>query len=163
DVGNAHVQLGRYQPALDSYRQGSAVDPSQSSILYANMTNTLMALRRFDDVRQLQQQANEQRSDNLIFHNAWYGLAVLKGDAGGMAEQQKWYASQPDYENSGLSLQSDTEAFYGHLGKAREFAKKAEESGIRADSKEGAGISDENAAIREAAFGNFREAKTVAA
>ena len=80
-----------------------------------------------------------------------------------MAEQQKWYASQPDYENMGLSLQSHTEAFYGHLGRARELTKKAEDSGIRADSKENAGISDENAATREAAFGNMAEAKTVAA
>ena len=163
DLGNAYVQLGRYQLGLDAFRQGSAVDPSQSGIIYSDITNALMGLRHFDEVRQIQGQASERRWDSVVFRNAWYGLAFLKGDAGGMAEHQKWYASQPDYENSGLSLQSDTEAFYGHLGKARELTKKAEDSGIRADSKESAGISDENAAIREAAFGNFAEAKTVAA
>ena len=163
DVGNAYLQLGQCQQGLDALRQGIAVDPGQKATLYSDITNALMGLRRFDEVRQLQQQANEQKWDNLVFRNAWYGLAFLKGDAPGMAEQQKWYASQPDYENSGLSLQSDTEAFYGLLGKAREATKKAEESGIRADSKESAGIWDENAAIREAAFGNLAEARTVAA
>ena len=163
DVGNAYLQLGQYQLGLDAYRQGSSVDPSQSATIYGSIANALMGLRRFDEVRQLHQQANEQKWDNVVFRNAWYGLAFLKGDVGEMVEQQKWFASQSDYETWGLSLQSDTEAFYGLLGKARELTKKAEESGIRADSKESAGIWDENAAIREAAFGNLAEAKTVAA
>ena len=33
-------------------------------------------------------------------------------------EQQQWFAGQPDYENVGLALASDTEAYGGHLGKA---------------------------------------------
>ena len=134
DVGNAYLQLGQYQQASDSYRQGIAADPTQG-VFYGNITNALMGLRRFDEVRQLQKQVSQQKSDNVVLRNAWYGLAFLKGDAGGMAEHLKWYANQLDYENSGLSLQSDTEAFYGHLGKARELTKKAEGSGIRADSK----------------------------
>ena len=43
-----------------------------------------------------------------------------------MAEQQQWYAGKPG-GNRGLGLASDTEAYGGHLGKARELTKRAVE------------------------------------
>jgi predicted Zn-dependent protease len=80
-----------------------------------------------------------------------------------MAEQQQWFESRPDYENEWLSLASDTEAYAGHLRKARELTKRSVDSAIRADSKESGAIWQENAAVREAAFGNAAEAKQAAA
>jgi len=80
-----------------------------------------------------------------------------------MAEQQQWFAGQDEIENEGLSLASDTEAYDGHLGKARELTKRSIDSAIRADSKEAGAIWQENAALREAAFGNTAEAKRAAA
>ena len=66
-----------------------------------------------------------------------------------MAEQQQWFAGNPDYENLGLALASDTEAYGGHLGKARELTKRAVDSAIRADSKETGAIWQANAAIEK--------------
>jgi tetratricopeptide (TPR) repeat protein len=80
-----------------------------------------------------------------------------------MAEQQQWFAGKPEYENFGLGLASDTEAYGGHLGKARELTKRAVDSAIRADSKENGAIWQENAAIAQAAFGNSNEARQAAA
>ena len=60
-------------------------------------------------------------------------------------------------------LASDTEAYTGHLGKAREFTRRSVDSAIRADSKENGAISLENSALREAAFGNMTDAKQTAA
>jgi hypothetical protein len=76
-----------------------------------------------------------------------------------MAEQQKWFAGQPDAEYFGLALASDTEAYAGHLGQARELTKRAVDSAIRADSKENAAILQAIAAQREAAFGNAAAAR----
>ena len=75
-----------------------------------------------------------------------------------MAEQQQWFAGEPEFENFGLSLASDTEAYAGHLGKARELTKRSVDSAIRADTKENGAIDCENAALREAAFGNLGKA-----
>ena len=61
---------------------------------------------------------------------------------------------QARYENYGLALASDTEAYGGHLGKARELTKRAVDSAIRADSKENGAIWQAIAAQREAAYGN---------
>ena len=80
-----------------------------------------------------------------------------------MAEQLQWFGAKPDLENRGLSLASDTEAYIGRLGKARELTRRSVDSAVRADSKENAAIWWENSALREAAFGNFAEARTAAA
>jgi tetratricopeptide (TPR) repeat protein len=89
-------------------------------------------------------------------------MAFLGADSPAMAEQQKWFAGQPDSENIGLSLASDTEAYAGHLSKARELTRRSADSAIRADSKETGAIWYENAALHEAAFGNAAAAKQAA-
>lgn len=58
-----------------------------------------------------------------------------------------------------LSQQSDTEAFSGHLGKARDFSRRAVESAQRADEKETAALWQMNGALREAEFGNGAQAR----
>jgi Tfp pilus assembly protein PilF len=100
--------------------------------------------------------------DGLILRNALYALAFLGSDSAAMAEQQQWYAGKPE-ENMGLALASDTEAYGGHLGKARELTRRAVDSAIRADSKENGAIWQENAAIAQAAYGNPAEARQLAA
>ena len=80
-----------------------------------------------------------------------------------MAEQQQWFAGKPEYENVGLALASDTEAYGGHLAKARELTKRAVDSAILADSKETGAIWQAIAAQREAAYGNSAEARQSAA
>jgi eukaryotic-like serine/threonine-protein kinase len=55
--------------------------------------------------------------------------------------------------------QSDTDAYYGRLTKARAFSRRAVDSAVRADSKETAALWQVNAALREAEFGNQVESK----
>ena len=78
-----------------------------------------------------------------------------------MAEQQQWFMGKPE-ENYGLSLVSDTEAYAGHLAKARELTKRAVDAAIHADSRENGAIWQENSALREAAYGNAAQARQVA-
>jgi tetratricopeptide (TPR) repeat protein len=80
-----------------------------------------------------------------------------------MAEQQQWFAGQPDFENWGLALASDSAAHDGHLAKAQEMTKRAVDSAIRADNKENGAIYVANAALQQAAYGNATEARRSAA
>jgi hypothetical protein len=57
-----------------------------------------------------------------------------RGDSSSVADQQ-WFAGRPE-ENFGLSLVSDTAAYAGHPGQARELTKRSVDSAIGADSKE---------------------------
>jgi hypothetical protein len=75
-----------------------------------------------------------------------YALAFLAGDSAGMAEQSSWFDGKPGYEDEGLSLQSDTEAYAGRLRKALELTRRAVDSAVRADSKENGAIEQDNSA-----------------
>jgi hypothetical protein len=96
-------------------------------------------------------------------HTSLYALAFLGADSAAMGEQLQWFSGKPDFENWGLALASDTEAYVGHLSKARELTKRSVGSAIRADSRENAGIWQAIAAQREAVYGNPGEARQAAA
>ena len=80
-----------------------------------------------------------------------------------MTEQQQWFAARPQYENIGLALASDTEAYSGHLDKARELTKRALDSATRADAQESGAIWQAISAQWEAAYGNPEQARKSAA
>jgi eukaryotic-like serine/threonine-protein kinase len=161
DMGLAYATLGQYENAIEAYNQSIRLDPDALPA-YDNLATSLLALQRFDEARQSILQAEARKMDDFIFHSDLYALAFLEWDFSAMREQQNWFARQPDFENFGLSLASDTEAYLGHLNKARELTKRSIESAIQADSRENGAIWDENAALREAAYGNAAEAKQAA-
>jgi Tfp pilus assembly protein PilF len=162
NLGGVFALQGQYEKLRDAIRQSLRLAPDESAP-YENMVNTLLALQSFDEARQIIRQAQARKVDDYLLHNALYGLAFVEKDSPAITEQQQWFASKPEYENFGLSLASDTEAYAGHLGKARELTRRAAESAIRADSKETGATWQENSALREAAFGNAADAKQAAA
>jgi eukaryotic-like serine/threonine-protein kinase len=160
-LGNVYGSQGQYGKAAEEYRESLRLD-SGSGTTYMNLASCLLALQRFDEAGQTIQQAQGRKLDNYILHSALYALTFVRRDSSGMAEQQQWFVGKPE-ENFGLSLASDTEAYAGHLGKARELTIRSVDSAIRADSKENGAIWLENSALREAAFGKLTDAKQSAA
>ncbi len=131
--------------------------------LYENLAVYAAALQRFDEARQIIHEAQARNMDDFGLHQTLYALAFLGADSAAMAEQQQWFAGKPEFENFGLALASDTEAYGGHLGKARELTKRAVDSAIRADSKETGAIWQANAALQQAAYGDATQARQSAA
>ena len=80
-----------------------------------------------------------------------------------MKQQEDWAVGKPGAEDQMLSLESDTEAWSGRLGKARGLPRQAIESARRSDEKEPAALWQASAAIREALFGNAEAARHNAA
>ena len=134
-LGSVYGAQGRYEKATEVTRQALRFAPDRL-YLYANVVNDALALQRFDETRQIIHEGQTRKADDVTLHNALYALAFLGADSAAMAEQRQWFAGRPPEENSGLALASDTEAYAGHLGKARELTKRAVDSAIRADSKE---------------------------
>ena len=157
-LGLVFDQEGQYEKAVEIKRGALRLRPDWIGN-YLGLANYALATQRLNEARQSIHEAQARKLDNFQFHNALYALAFLGADSAAMAEQQQWFAGQPDSENFGLALASDTEAYAGHLGKARELTKRAVDSAIRADSKEDAAIFQAIAAQREAAFGNAAEAR----
>jgi tetratricopeptide (TPR) repeat protein len=161
-LGLEYAALGQYEKAVDATRQGLKLAPDDVGI-YGNLVNDLMALERFDEARQVVRDAEERKLDNLSMHNSLYALAFLAADTAQMADQVKWYGAKPDYENWGLELASDTEAYAGHARQAAETSREAADSAVKADSKENAALWQAVAGQRAAAFGNAAEARRLAA
>jgi len=160
NLGVVYAEQGQYEKSAELTRQELRLD-SGNVAPYDNLANSYLALERFNDARNTIREAQARKLDDYITRNAVYALAFLASDSAAMAEQQQWFAGKPE-ENYGLSLGSDTEAYAGHLGKARELAKRSVDSAIRADSKENGAIWQENSALREAAYGNAKDAREAA-
>ncbi|MFZ0802890.1 MAG: protein kinase [Terriglobales bacterium] len=156
NLGIDYVEEGQYEKAEECTRQSTRLG-TDSSVYGQKGTNDL-ALQRFDDARETLRQAEARKLDGIDIRVLLYALAFLASDSAAMAEQQQWFAGRPE-ENFGLSLASDTEAYGGHLGKARELTKRAVDSAIRADSKETGATWQAIAAQREAVYGNPAEAR----
>jgi len=161
NLGVVYAEQGQYEKSAELTRQELRLD-SANVAPYDNLANCYLALQRFDEARSTIREAQAKKLDDYITRMAVYSLAFLASDSAAMAEQQQWFAGKPE-ENYGLSLGADTEAYAGHLGKARELAQRSVDSAIRADSKENGAIWQENSALREAAYGNAKEARQTAA
>jgi predicted Zn-dependent protease len=156
NLGVVYAEQGQHEKSAELTRQELLIN-SDNVAPYDNLANAYLALQRFDDARKTIREAQAKKLDDYITRNAIYALAFLASDSAAMAEQQQWFAGKPE-ENYGLALASDTEAYAGHVVKARDLAKRAVDSAIRADSKENGAVWQENYALHEAAFGNIAEA-----
>jgi len=162
NLGIILAEQGEYEKAAEITKQGIRLEPEQVT-LDENLTGYLLALQRFDEALIIIREEQPRKPDNYIFPAARYALAFFSSDSKAMAEQEQWFASEAEYENFGLALASDTEAFEGHLRKAQELTNRALDSAIRSDRKETGAIWEAIAAQRQAAYGNIAEARQSAA
>jgi eukaryotic-like serine/threonine-protein kinase len=161
-LGVVYSALGQYDKAAEVARQILPHAPDMVS-LYENLAVYATALQRFDEARQIIHEAQARNIDDFGLHGTLYALAFLGADSAAMAEQQQWFAGKPEFDNFGLALASDTEAYAGRLGKGRELTKRAVDSAIRTDSKETGAIWQANAALQQAAYGDAIQARQSAA
>ncbi|MFY9528822.1 MAG: protein kinase [Candidatus Acidiferrales bacterium] len=158
NLGNEYGFVGRYDQAVSETLIALCLNPD-SWISYANLGDYYLALNRLDEARTTYDQALSHNLDAPVIRLGMYELAFLRGDANGMQQQMAATSGKPAAEDLLLSAQSDTVAFGGHLGKARDSARRATESAIRADEKETGATWKAKAALSEAEFGNATQAK----
>jgi serine/threonine protein kinase/predicted Zn-dependent protease len=158
NLGDNSRTLGQYDKAVTETQTALRLEPNSLS-LHTNLAQNLLALNRLDEAKAALDQARVLKLDGWTLHLFTYYLAFLQGDSAQMEQQLSWGAGKPGAEDPLLSTQSDTEAYFGRLTKARDFTRRAADSAIRADSKETAAWWQANAALREAEFGNAAVAK----
>jgi eukaryotic-like serine/threonine-protein kinase len=156
-LGEAYRRLGQFDKALTQYEVAKRLDPDNAG-LYGVVALMYMHLNRLDEADSILEQARARQLDHTFLHLDKYSLAFCKGDTAGMQQQVEWAAGKPGDEAYFLNMQSDTEAYYGRLAKAREFSRRAVQSAIRADFKDTAAHWQAGAASREAMLGNSQVA-----
>jgi len=157
NLGVVYGYLGQYDQAVKAIQEDIPLNPG-SSIGYTNLVSDYMALNRTGDAKTTYQLAMSRHLDNPYLHLNYYGVAFLDGDVAEMRRQTEWAVGQAQGENLLLSAQSDTEAYFGHLARSREFSQRAADSAQTNNQPETAVEWQMNAALRDAEFGSSTEA-----
>ena len=158
NLGTIYSSIGQFEKALAELQEGVRLAPD-IVVGYANLGATYYTLNRLDEAKAAFDQALARKLDDGYLRLNMYYLSFLRGDSAQMEQQVAWGAGKPGDEDRLLSAQSDTEAYYGRLSKARNFSRRAVDSAVRADSKETAALWQANAALREAELGDTASAK----
>ena len=159
DFAVALSMLGQYERALEENSEARVLEPVDPT-LAANAVNFEMALGRLPEARSDYEKAVQQRLESDYLHFLGYSLAFLDHDAARMAQQVAWATGRPGIEDVLLAAEADTDAYSGHLARARDLSGQAADSAARAGEQEVAAGWVAIAALREALFGEAAQART---
>jgi serine/threonine protein kinase/tetratricopeptide (TPR) repeat protein len=161
NLGVSYSIIGQYEKAAEETNVSLRLEPDDA-IAYGNLADDYLALDRIKDAKGALDEAAKRNLDSPDLHLHRYHSAFLEGDPSAMQEQSLWATGKPE-EDGQLSDESDTEAYYGRLRKARELTRKAVESAKRNGSTDTAALWQVNEALREAEFGNTALARKAVA
>ena len=162
NLGDNYNFLGQYEKAAEETSATLRIEPDDA-IAYGNLVNDYLSLDRIKDAKAALDEASRRNLDTPDLHLYRYHLAFLENDPAAMQEQSSWATGKPGAEDAQLSDESDTEAYYGRLQKARELTRQAVELAKRNGGADTAALWQVNEALREAEFGKTTFARKAAA
>jgi eukaryotic-like serine/threonine-protein kinase len=161
NLGVVYGILGDYPKALVESQAAFKLNPS--GLNYSNLIGSFVSINRLDEARALAAEAQANKLDSGYLRLSLYGLAFLKNDPAGMAEQLAWSRGKEGLEDAFLASAADTAAYQGQFRKAEDLTRQAATIAERADQKETAAVYLAQDGLRAALFGNSTEAKKQAA
>ena len=158
NLGLIYRTLGKYDKSLTKLREVIPLAP-ENALSYAPVVSAYICLNRLDEAKATAEHAQSKNLDSAFLREHLYALAFLQNDTASMAQQVSWSADKQGVEEVMLVYESNTAAYSGQLGTARELSRRAVASAERAEEKEGAASNEADSAVREALFGNVTEAR----
>ena len=156
NLGLVATNLGQLEKALAIDLEGVRLAPDTFRA-YSNLFYDYVSLDRLEDAKATLEKAHARKLDQSLLPN-YYQLAFLQNDVPTM-ERVRVSAIGSGNEGTLHFYHSDSEAFHGRLGSARELSKRAIESALRDDAREEAAGWHASEALREAEFGNAQKAR----
>ena len=144
--------LGQYEAGLKENLESIRLT-RYDGISYRFVVYTRLLLDRVEEAAATAREAHAKGLDSNLAP-ILYGIAFYRDDTGEMARQVASAVGKPGEEDLLLALEADTAAYFGHLGKAREFSRQAADFAKRAGKKETSASYYAVSALREALFGN---------
>src|SRR5438094_6532157 len=158
NLSSEYFVIGDYEQAALLGQQALRLDPG-SAAWYENLSTAYIALQRLEEAQNIVELAFARKLDDPSMHAELYALAFLRGEPAAMEREMTWSDGKPGGEDTLLALQADTEAYVGHVQKARALSRRAVEVAENSQLSEPAAIWQGIAALREAVYGNFEEAR----
>ncbi len=149
NLNSLYNSIGKYDQALAEAQGALQIDPANVGN-YINLAVTYSDLNRVNEAKGVLQQARAHDLDPVALLPESYVVAFLLGDVADMAQQVAASAGHPGTEDQLLAMQSDTEAYFGRLGRARELTQAAQSSASNAGLERGIGAVE---TLRRAARG----------
>jgi serine/threonine protein kinase len=154
--------LGRYEKAATAYSEAIKLEPSDV-VNYIDLAAIYITLNRLDSAQGVLHDLQTRRLEHEYVPEVSYQLAFMRDDSAEMSKLVTAAEANPESQDILLSSQSDTEAFHGHLQKAREYFRVAVES-ARQNGDTGRALEWQvHAALWEAELGNRQRARQLAA
>ena len=147
--GALYTALGRYDKAAAEIQERARLSGQPDY----NLVGVYACLNRFDDAQALVDQAPLE-VDNEFLRETRYTLAFVRGDTAVMQEKVSEAMGIPAAADRMLSAQSDTEAYYGRLAKARQLSEAAVQLAKRREVPEETAGWRADEALREVEMGN---------
>lgn len=158
NLASEYFLIGDYEQAANFGSQALSLDPG-SVAWYENVATADIALMRLKEARYILNLAASRKLEDSAIHADVYALAFLQGDTSVMQREMDWSAGKAGGEDAMLALQADTEAYGGHLQKARELSRRAVDAAQAANLAEPAAIWQGISALRDAVYGKTQEAR----
>jgi DNA-binding winged helix-turn-helix (wHTH) protein/tetratricopeptide (TPR) repeat protein len=161
DLGTLLNILGQYEAGLMENVKSSRLAPHIN--LYCRFVAlTYLLMNRVDEAANAAK-AQQTRCVDSNPADVLYEIAFYRDDPTEMSRQVASTAGKPGQEDLLLELEADRTAYFGHLGEAREFARRAADSAEHAGEKETATGYKAVATLREALFSNAAKARHIVA
>ena len=118
-----YTLTGPFEKAIKEASEAVRLNPKEAKV-HANLANGFIGLNRFEDGKQVLQNALGQKMETDSMHQHLYHLAFVNGDAAGMKEQLDWASRKsPGYLPN--VWQAHAAEFNGKFAEANQFTDKA--------------------------------------
>src|SRR5262249_40690895 len=95
NLSDRYGRIGLFERSVVEAQQALALNPN-NAIGYWNLADSLTHLSRFDQARQICEQAVSQKLDATAIHFFLFEIAVAEGNSAGMQEQLNWASGRLD-------------------------------------------------------------------
>jgi eukaryotic-like serine/threonine-protein kinase len=156
-IGVSHANMGQFERALDDFRYDVQLGVKSVGI-FGNRAGAFVRLNRFEEAREIAQEALNQKLDGTAIHRWLYTVAFIQGDAAEMKRHIDWGSGRLQ-EHESLGWQAAAAAYMGQLEAAREISRRAIEMAVKRgfeDSAAQLAIAD---AARDAVVGDCRRVR----
>ncbi|MGA8762890.1 MAG: protein kinase, partial [Candidatus Sulfotelmatobacter sp.] len=153
-----HGYMGQYAKAREEFAEALRLEPSDAAN-YGNLAGTYLTLGRVDEAKAVLDEAQAHHMEGEQLLQTYYQIAFMTKNSTETERLVSAAVGVSGTEDLLFATESDTLAFHGRLGKAREYSRKARESALRNGAKETAAVWQAIAALHEAELGNSTQVR----
>ena len=125
-TGGIYRDIGQFEKALLEDQEYDRRRPSAMSI--GNIVDDLLLLGRLDEAQKVLAEGEARHLKHELLLRQYYTLAFFQQDSDQMEKVVAAASASPEMERVLLSLQADTEAYYGRLKRSRRLRQQAVEA-----------------------------------